>query len=170
MPKCCASASVLLSRHRLVTLRPISAQDTIHLRHTVLWPDRPKAYVLLPEDDTGLHFGAFLRGAEPELVSVISFFLEDLPGVAELPHGKTARFRKFATASDHRGRGLGSRLFAFAKAEVKKAWAAEYCWCDARVASMGWYVKRGLHEVGEGQERFYKGDIPYLKMAGPLEG
>jgi len=144
------------------TLRRITAKDTIHLRHTVLWPDRPESYVLLPEDDEGLHYGAFLVTADPELVSVISFFPEALPSH---PPGRAARFRKFATAESHQGHGIGSKLFAYACEDVKRTWKdVQFIWCDARVASMNWYLKRGMREVGDGQERFYKGPIPYLKM------
>lgn len=38
----------------------IGAAQTIGLRHSVLWPDKPPSHVLLPEDQNAMHLGAFL--------------------------------------------------------------------------------------------------------------
>jgi hypothetical protein len=38
----------------------IDADQTIPLRHSVLWPNAPISQVLLPEDDKGIHIGAFI--------------------------------------------------------------------------------------------------------------
>ncbi|KAI1441958.1 acyl-CoA N-acyltransferase [Annulohypoxylon stygium] len=43
-----------------VIVRQISARQTYGLRHAVLWPDKPASYVQLPDDEAGLHFGAFV--------------------------------------------------------------------------------------------------------------
>jgi GNAT superfamily N-acetyltransferase len=81
-----------------MTIQPIAAAHTYALRHAVLWPDQPLAYVQLPDDAAGQHFGAF---EEEELVAVISLFIG--------PDG-VARFRKFSTAVAWQGRGIGSAL------------------------------------------------------------
>ncbi|KAI1458782.1 hypothetical protein F4805DRAFT_114025 [Annulohypoxylon moriforme] len=43
-----------------IVVREISARQTYDLRHDVLWPDKPMAYVQLPDDEAGQHFGAFI--------------------------------------------------------------------------------------------------------------
>ncbi|KAF7314139.1 Glucosamine 6-phosphate N-acetyltransferase [Mycena chlorophos] len=78
-----------MQQRPLISCRPISAADTVPLRHSVLWPDKDVSYVLLPEDATGWHFGAFISRAEdssdsgPEdnahPLAVISLFVEDCP-------------------------------------------------------------------------------------------
>lgn len=114
-------------------IRPVPASATYALRHAVLWPDRPPAYVQLADDADGWHFGAFLgppptpAGAtvgaeeeekeevEEEPISVLSLFLDD--SLHHHPTDKTDtenttyyRFRKFATAVPWQGRGAGSAL------------------------------------------------------------
>jgi hypothetical protein len=74
-------------------IQHIEPAQTYALRHAVLWPDKPLAYVQLPDDAAGHHFGAFAQGA---LVAVISLFV-GTDGVA--------RFRKFATDPAWQGRG-----------------------------------------------------------------
>ncbi|KAF8296957.1 hypothetical protein DL93DRAFT_2161264 [Clavulina sp. PMI_390] len=43
----------------------------------------------------------------------------------------------------------------------------KYAWCDARESAMPFYAKRGMRELllrGGKSDRFFKGDIPYMKM------
>jgi hypothetical protein len=90
----------------IVSIIPIKAEDTIPLRHSVLWPDRDVSYVSLPEDTEGYHFGAF-SWSHDTLVAVISLFVEPIPDIDSKPdssdidintkgHESAARFRKFA--------------------------------------------------------------------------
>lgn len=46
----------------MVTIRRIDAQETVPIRHSVLWPNHPVSHVLLDEDRTGYHYGAFTNG------------------------------------------------------------------------------------------------------------
>lgn len=131
-----------------VTIQSIEAAATYALRHAVLWPDQPAAYVQLPDDATGQHFGAFMEG---ELVSVISLFVD---GAGE------ARFRKFATAPAWQGQGIGSALLAHTIAAVAAA-GATTLWCDARQSALGFYQRFGMQPEGA---VFYKGDIPYQRL------
>lgn len=151
---------------RKVILRRIAAADTVQLRHSVLWPDKPVSFVLLPEDNDGRHFGAFLGDGGNDPVSVISLFQEPLPGEQDTPNPRrAARFRKFATSRECQGQGIGSELLSFATNQIKAMWGVQWVWCDARVSAMDWYVKRGMHELGgDGSARFFKEHIPYLKM------
>ncbi|NML65280.1 GNAT family N-acetyltransferase [Hymenobacter sp. RP-2-7] len=134
-----------------VTIRPIAAAATYALRHAVLWPDKPAAYVQLPDDATGQHFGAFVGGA---LVSVISLFINE----------QEARFRKFATAPAWQGRGIGGQLLAHTLAAAAAAGATSI-WCDARASALPFYQRYGLGPDGK---PFAKGDISYQRLRRPL--
>ena len=161
-----------------VTIRTIPASATHALRHAVLWPHKPPSYVQLPEDEAGLHFGAFVSAspspstsnsseANPEdleLVSIISLFIttSSSPGdSADAPQQQSvARFRKFATAPAWQGRGVGTALLRHAIGAAAQA-GAHRIWCDAREAALPFYERFGLRAEGE---VFFKGDVPYLRM------
>ena len=133
-------------------IQPIDAAQTYALRHAVLWPDKPLAYVQLPEDAAGQHFGAFVEGA---LVAVISLFI-GADGVA--------RFRKFATEPAWQGRGLGTALLRHVIAQAQ-AQGASQLWCDARQRALPFYQRFGLAPVGE---VFYKDEVPYVRLSRSL--
>ncbi len=130
-------------------IRSISAADTYALRHQVLWPEKPLDFVKVPEDNHGFHFGYFLDG---QLVSVISLFVDDR---------YMARFRKFATHPDFQRKGIGSLLLqkVFDTASELQATAI---WCDARLDAKPFYERFGMMQEGK---EFFKGEIPYIKMA-----
>ncbi|MBC6990768.1 GNAT family N-acetyltransferase [Hymenobacter sp. BT491] len=128
-------------------IKSIKADATYDLRHSVLWPDKPRSYVMIAEDAEGHHYGAF-RGEE--LVSVISLFLE----------GDEARFRKFATQPDCQRQGIGSALLTHTMQEARRL-GARTIWCDARAEAAAFYHRFGMAVEGE---RFYKGPIPYVRM------
>jgi len=134
-----------------LAIRPIEAAATYALRHAVLWPDQPAAYVHLPDDAAGQHFGAFVGN---ELVSVISLFIS----------GEEARFRKFATAPAWQGRGIGGQLLAHTIAAAT-ARGATSLWCDARASALAFYQRFGLGPEGP---PFAKGAIPYQRLRRPL--
>lgn len=134
-------------------IRPVSAPETYALRHAVLWPDKPLAYVHIPEDNQGLHFGAFRTG---ELVGVVSLFVI----------GEEARFRKFATRPDQQGRGVGTALLMHVISEATRL-GARRLWCDARTESTGFYHRFGFQEEGN---TFFKDSIPYVRMTRNLPG
>ncbi|TXE06148.1 GNAT family N-acetyltransferase [Seonamhaeicola algicola] len=131
----------------MIVIKPIKAINTIAIRHEVMWPNKPQAYVVLPNDNEGLHFGLFLNQT---LVSVVSLFTEE----------NTLQFRKFATLQAHQGKGYGSQLlthvFEYAnKKHYKKIW------CNARKDKTTFYERFGLKETSE---TFVKGGITYVIM------
>ncbi|RYU84267.1 GNAT family N-acetyltransferase [Hymenobacter persicinus] len=130
-----------------LTIRAIEAADTYPLRHAVLWPDQPLAYVRVPDDEAGVHLGAF---HDAELVAVISLFVT----------GPEARFRKFATRPDWQRRGVGSRLLAATFAAARQL-GAQRIWCDARQDAAAFYTRFGLRPEGP---VFYKGPVAYQRM------
>ena len=131
-----------------VTIQPIEPAQTYALRHAVLWPAKPLAYVQLPDDEAGQHFGAFVGGA---LVAVISLFIG--------ADGE-ARFRKFATDPAWQGRGVGSALLRHVVG-VAQAQGASQLWCDARQNTLPFYQRFGL--IPEGAV-FFKSEVPYVRL------
>lgn len=129
------------------TLIELPAEATWQLRQEVLWPSKPLAYVKIPEDEKGLHCGVKVKG---ELVSVISLFIKE----------EEAQFRKFATLHKEQGKGYGSYLLSHILQEAKKL-GVKRIWCNARVETAGFYKRFGMVET---DNRFYKGDIPYVVM------
>jgi GNAT superfamily N-acetyltransferase len=130
-------------------IRPISAEETFPLRHSVLWPDKPPSYVQLPDDATGQHFGAFIND---KVVSVISLFIDS--------ETNEARFRKFATAPEWQGKGIGSALLRHTIDAATRD-GAKAIWCDSRRSAEAFYGKFGFEVEGD---EFFKGEIPYVKL------
>jgi GNAT superfamily N-acetyltransferase len=135
-----------------IEIRPIEPAQTYALRHAVLWPDKPLAYVQLPDDAAGRHYGALAAGA---LVAVISLFAEA---------NGAARFRKFATDPAWQGRGVGTALLHHVITQAR-AQGASHLWCDARHHTLPFYQRFGLAPEGD---VFYKGAVPYVRLSRPL--
>ncbi|WP_281545516.1 GNAT family N-acetyltransferase [Grimontia sp. SpTr1] len=129
-------------------IRHISWQETIDIRHRVLWPNKPPEFCKAEGDNEALHLGAYVND---ELICVASLFFD----------GDVVRLRKFAALPEYQGQGVGSSVLNAAFKEMKARGVSMF-WCDAREAAMGIYRKFGMKPSGE---RFYKGDIPYFKMS-----
>lgn len=101
--------------------------DVLEIRHKVMYPEKEKEYVVLPDDDKALHIGYYKEGM---LVSVLSLFL----------HNRELQFRKFATLSEFQGQGYGSELMK---------WVLDYAidmkferlWCNSRIEKTAFYEK-----------------------------
>ena len=130
-----------------IQIREITAAETWPLRHGVMWPDKPFAYVQLPDDDQGYHYGLF---ENEQLVSVLSLFL----------NGTDSRFRKFATLTTHQRHGYGSRLLLHVL-QAAEGLGAKRIWCSARVEAAPFYEKFGMREF---DGRFTHEGMPYVKM------
>lgn len=131
----------------LIEIQKVNADDLLEIRHLVLWPDMPREFVKVPEDESGIHFGLYLNGA---LVSVISLFTE----------GKNVRFRKFATLPGFQGKGLGSRLLRHAISYARTQGYTRM-WCDARTDALGFYERFHFKKFSE---PFFKEHIEYYKI------
>lgn len=131
----------------LIEIQKVNADDLLEIRHVVLWPDKPREFVKVPEDAYGIHFGLYLDGV---MVSVISLFAE----------GKNVRFRKFATLPGFQGKGLGSKLLQHA---ITYAQTEGYTrmWCDARTDALGFYERFYFKKFSE---PFFKEHIEYYKI------
>ncbi|MBT1065104.1 GNAT family N-acetyltransferase [Bowmanella sp. Y26] len=131
-----------------VDIAEISWQQTMALRHQVLWPDKPLVFCRVAEDEDGCHLGAF---ADDKLVCVASLFVKD----------NAMRLRKFATLPEYQGQGIGSSVLSEAILRARNLGLASF-WCDARQSASGLYRRFGLCQSGE---PFYKGEIAYARMA-----
>ncbi|KAF7365697.1 Glucosamine 6-phosphate N-acetyltransferase [Mycena venus] len=151
----------------------IDADQTVPLRHSVLWPNEPVSHVLLPEDSAGWHYGAFIESnAAP--VAVISVFAEACPiaidnavdnrggdGTSVGTHKRAIRFRKFACDPAYQGRGIGTKLLLHVISATGSELQGNILWCDAREGTRAWYERRGLEAFGD---TFFKGPVKYIRM------
>lgn len=132
----------------MISIRPITPEQTYALRHAVLWPDKPFDYVRIDNDGEGHHYGAF---QDTELVAVISLFVE----------GGVGRFRKFATRANRQRMGIGTQLLNHVIAEARRM-NATTLWCDARLDAADFYRRFGMEPVSA---VFHKGVIPYARFS-----
>lgn len=128
-------------------IRDITWEQTIPLRQSVLWPNKPPEYCYVDGDNEGLHFGAFI---EDTLVCVASVYLT-------LDKG---RLRKFATDIRYQHQGIGSNMLAFI-IESLQSRQVKTLWCDARESALDFYKRFGMNASSE---RFYKDDVSFFKM------
>lgn len=131
----------------MMTIKNIPWQQTIPLRHQVLWPDKPPEYCHIEGDEEAMHFCTYL---DDNLVCVASVYIEE----------NRARLRKFATVESHQGRGIGSQMINHILEQLKST-EIHIFWCDARESALRFYQRFDMETMGE---RFYKGDIAYFKM------
>jgi ribosomal protein S18 acetylase RimI-like enzyme len=125
----------------------ISWQQTIPLRHSVLWPNKAPAYCHVEGDIDGLHFGGFINDA---LVCVASIYVDV----------NRARLRKFAIDACYQNQGLGSKMLSHIVQSLKNS-EVEFLWCDARESALAFYQRFNMCKASE---RFYKADVAYFKM------
>lgn len=133
----------------------------------MLWPDKPESFVLLPEDITGHHYGAFLPSVDNNSpVAVISLFLESVPSLhsKDAAPPRAARFRKFACRRDYREQGIGSALLRYTF-DAARGMGCAVIWCDARLETAAWYERRGMSRFGE---TFFKEEVEYVRMKADL--
>lgn len=136
----------------MIEIKQIEASETHFLRHKVMWPDKPLAFVILEEDEKGKHFGLF---EDSRLISIISVFIQN----------ENAQFRKFATDTHAQGKGYGSMLLNYLINELKTH-KIQKLWCDARTTAISFYEKFGMEVESE---VFLKNEKEYVKMSLTLQ-
>ena len=139
----------------MIEIKPIHWQDTIAIRHAVLWPQHPPEFCHVSDDETGLHFGGFYHSVgdtenDQACVCVASVYLE----------GQRARLRKFATLAAYQGQGIGGQMLQYIQQALQQH-GVNLLWFDARESAIGFYERQGFSTYGE---RFYKEDVAYRKM------
>ncbi|WP_243835372.1 GNAT family N-acetyltransferase [Maribacter spongiicola] len=125
----------------------ITSQQTLSIRHQVMWPTKPLDYVKLPNDNEGLHYGLVLCN---ELISVISLFIND----------GEAQFRKFATLENCQGKGYGSLLLNEIM-QIAANQSLTRIWCNARQNKTDFYTKFGMTIT---EKTYVKGGIDFVVM------
>jgi GNAT superfamily N-acetyltransferase len=130
-----------------IIIRSIHYTETWPIRHQVLWPDQTLDYVILSEDEKGLHYGLFI---DDRLTSVVSLFVDN----------NEAQFRKFATLSEQQGKGLGTALLTYMMQEAKTMGIARL-WCNARTEKASFYQKFGFQKTNQ---EFSKKGQSYVMM------
>ena len=135
------------------TIKDINWEETIPVRHRVLWPNKLSEFCHIDDDSDGWHFGYYLGD---ELVSVASVY----------PNREKARLRKFATLVGAQGKGIGTELLTHIISTIKARGITRF-WCDARESATGFYERFGMRREGE---RFFKSEVPYFKMSMELTG
>lgn len=116
-------------------IRKISATETWSLRQKVMWPTKNIEYVILKDDEQGIHYGGFIAN---RLIAVVSLFYQD----------RQVQFRKFATCIEQQKQGYGTQLLQYIITEAKVL-GTETIWCHARFDKVDFYQGFGLQVVGE---------------------
>lgn len=120
-------------------IKKINYQDTYEIRHVVMWPNQPLAFIKLEDDATGLHYGYFDGN---RLVSVVSLFVNN----------HKIQFRKFATLKECQGLGYGTALLNHVIQSVEQL-EVTHIWCNARVEKTFFYERFGMHQTDKTFER-----------------
>lgn len=136
-----------LSNSMNFKIHKIDFNQTLPIRHKVLWPNKSFEYVKLPNDKEGKHFGLF---SDEKLIAVISLF----------ENKNELQFRKFATLNEYQGSGFGTKLLKFIIDLTEKEHFNKI-WCNARADKANFYCKFGFKKTNK---HFEKGGIKYLIM------
>lgn len=130
-----------------MNIHPISAQETLLIRHQVLWPDLPIESCILNEDEKGYHFGGFIDG---HLICVASVFEVE----------NNYRVRKFAVLPNFQKKSYGTQMLRYICDALTNKIICYLC-LDARKAAIPFYEKLGFEQKGKA---FFKRDVLYIKM------
>lgn len=134
-------------------IKQLNWQDTLAIRHEVIWPSKPIEFCHIENDENAWHYGVYI---EQKLVCVASVY----PELKQEPLINSARLRKFAILNAFQQQGIGSFILNHFIASLK-AQSIRFFWCDAREFAVEFYKRFGFQITSS---RFYKGDIPYVKM------
>ena len=141
-------------------LRAVAVESVRPVRGIVLRPGQSPEQLIWDDDDhpDALHVGAYLGG---ELVGIGTILPQSHPD-----HGAEGwRIRGMATLPIARGKGVGGDVLDYCLAYAQRR-GARYFWCNARVAALSLYQRRGFVTVGD---MFEPPEIgPHYRMVKPL--
>lgn len=145
-----------------IEIRPITAADTLPLRHAILRAGLPRETAIFPNDDaaSSRHFGAFVDGA---LVGVATIHFSPL--LDQPDFDPAYQVRGMATAPEMQGRGAGGALLEACAAAAREA-GAQWLWCNARTPALGFYARYGFKTQGGVFDIPTAG--PHVRMLRPL--
>ncbi|MCM2681105.1 GNAT family N-acetyltransferase [Echinimonas agarilytica] len=126
-------------------VKPITAAQTILLRHQILRPHRHVSTAYFDGDDStdSLHLGAY---SGDELACVASFMKAQCPGFPTL--GAHYQLRGMATATEWQRRGAGTALLQYMPTYLRE-FDAELVWCNSRINAISFYLKIGFTQSSE---------------------
>ena len=128
-----------------ITVERVDAEVTYPLRQRVLRPGRPPAAARFAIDDDPSTASFAARTPDGEVVATVVVYPEPCPWLPDRP--SAWRLRGMATAPDHRGQGIGTRVLLAALAHVAAA-GGDLVWCNARVPARRLYERAGFRTHG----------------------
>ena len=140
-------------KNTIPKIKQITTAEVLPIRHRVMWPNKPIAYIELPNDENARHFGLFVN---EELTSIISLFTEN----------NEVQFRKFATLFEFQGKGYGTMLLNMIITLLQDEGNSKL-WCNARIEKSKFYE---LFSLKATNKKFMKGGIEYVIMERKLNG
>ncbi len=131
----------------MISVKPISAVETVSIRHSVLRAGQPVETCSWDRDSDAdtFHLGGYLDGRH---VGVCTFQREPFPG----EDAPIYRLRGMAVLPEARGEGVGALMLAAGEDRVRNMGVPEV-WCDARIGAVpfyqkcGWEIVSGLFEI-----------------------
>lgn len=123
-----------------IEIKQITADQTWHLRHRVMYPNEPFESIKLPDDFEGVHFGLFKNN---HLVTVVSLFIRN----------EEMQFRKLATEITEQENGYGTKLIFYILDYGMKIHVTRI-WCNARVNKAYFYEKFGFRSTKKTYTQF----------------
>ena len=131
-----------------ITITEANYNDVLAMRRQVMYPEKDIDFVKLPDDDMGIHMGAY-EGSN--LVGVVSLFMHP---------DRSVQFRKLAIRKDMQGKGYGGALLRWL-VDYAKDVKLNRLWCNARTEAIGFYQSEGFSET---EERFSRDGHDYVVM------
>jgi ribosomal protein S18 acetylase RimI-like enzyme len=122
----------------LITIKQITSQETIIVRHPVLREGKPIDSCKFDSDDLAstFHLGAFYKN---QLTGVITVLSNNLSAI-NLPNHY--QIRGMAVLQEFQKKGIGEALVNYAENEIKKL-KGNLIWMNARIVAVGFYEKLG---------------------------
>lgn len=133
-------------------IKAITSEQTLAIRHLVLWPHQTPQFCQVAGDHHAWHFAVV---KEDKIISVASLY----------PEGDSVRLRKFATLSEFQGQGAGSLIINFFLTDLANKGFKNF-WFDARATAVDFYARFGFTIEGS---CFYKSEVAYYKMSKRLQ-
>ncbi len=128
------------------TIKQISTEETIAVRHPVLRAGRPREDCYFQGDDlkTTVHYGVF---SENNLAGIATFLEQNHPAF----EGTHLQLRGMAVLDEYKGKGLGKRLLESGE-QLAKSKKKKIIWCNARNIAVPFYEKMGYKIIGNSFE------------------
>jgi predicted GNAT family N-acyltransferase len=141
-----------------LSIRYISAEDTLELRQKFLRQDKPKSACIFEGDHSKStkHIGAFI---DTKCIGILSLFEAK---AAKFLEAKQYQLRGMVVDVDYRGCGIGRQLVEFSQNELK-AMRIQILWCNARVSATTFYLKLSFEFISK---EFMIPDVgPHYRMS-----